>query len=356
MIILKAFKCAINKISTIIVINVFLIVIPWVCYANFVKPPFKIDQSQFPPLSDSYIQPNEWFDGVYENDVGQLSGAMISVGTFRAFQKILYGNFKWAIIVDIDPAVAHFNELNYNAITQAKSLKQYLENFPEFYSSQYGVEPKGFHFGVATKEFRRSHSLFDYVEKDIGESIYFVSGKDDPQNSKYFKPFFFSNEKQFQLMKSKLNATNIMSIIGSFTDPKLAHKLNQFLLSQGLSLSLLDLSNVMDYVLPENVSSTERIQFTKGLRGFLQNLSFTSIAKVIFTSSIPGKEIPILQRTLHFSSTEENDDTFRYYKSTPQKLLDILSGGTASADDPKILTLADFPKNQPRKLKCNAVF
>lgn len=331
---------------------IFLTVLAQNALATFLQPDFDVDLSVFPRLSEHYIQPNEWFDGLYEAEVKDLSGAMISTGTIRAFQKILYGNFEWAIIVDIDPVVAKFNELNYQAITQSKSLRQYLENFPDHYFTKYGVMPKGVDLAMVdiSEEFIKNHPLYQYMVKELGESIPLLSGKDDPQFAKYFKPFFFSSEAQFQKMRLKLETTKILHIVGSFTDPKLAVKIQKQLDSQKTSLSLIDISNIMDYILPTKFTKENRDQYTIGLRKFLEKLKFASGAKAIFTTSF-GEEVPILKTKLNFSEASENEDTFRYYSARPRALIDILyTSKMPKADDIQLLTLKDF-SGKKRKLK-----
>lgn len=346
----------IGKILTIFVITAFSLVIPCRTFAAFFQQPFGFNPSQFQPLEKHFIEANEWFDGIYREDIKNSTGALVTVGTFRAFQKIHYGNFGWAVIVDVDPVVAEFNELNYKAILQAKNLREYLRNFPTFYVFKYNVWPKGFSEGGENKSFKERYPLYQFMEEKLNDSVFFVSGKDDSQNAKFFKPFFFDSEVQFQLMKSKLASTHILSITGSFTEPLLATKIQEFLTSKNTAISVVDISNVMDYILPRDNARSKENPFVAGMIEFIEKLNLTEKAKLLFTSFFV-EQIPVLKRRLGPIGFVQNDDGFTYYRSTSKGILEILADeGPSEKESVRLLDLKDFRFSTSRVNSCRLFY
>ena len=106
----------------LISIIISLLIVATVSQATEVGSPFHPPKNNLPTLESHSIFVNEWFDAIYKGQTAKMDGAAITVGTFRAFQKVLYGNFSWMFVIDVDPMVKRFNQLNYDAVTQSASL------------------------------------------------------------------------------------------------------------------------------------------------------------------------------------------------------------------------------------------
>lgn len=291
---------------------------------DIVEVPFGKVKGKLPTLDQSYIFPNEHFDSVFRSHTKGLKGAGVTTGTFRAFQRILYGSFSWMFIVDIDPDVAPFNRLNYEAIMSAPSLREYLKNFPESFKDRYGKYPPGYdrenYYGDKTSQF----PLYQFINEHVGDD-----GLVKPyrSNRKYLEAFFFNSEAQFQALKRKLRKTNIVLIDGSLTSLELAIKIRSFLKREGIEVSLLDLSNVMDYILANSgnkVTAKNRQQAAR-LAEFIQTLPFSKAAKLFFTIT-QARINPIYQSWLRLDGTPVGNDSFRYYVTTPDDVIPVLQG------------------------------
>lgn len=152
--------------------------------ASVIELPFQSDNRKLPTLDSHFIFPNEWLGAIYKNEIEKMNGVAITTGTFRAFQEILHGNFTWVIIVDVDPLVMSFNRLNYAAILSAKTLKEYLENFPGFYEEQYGRYPP--EYDASIMDYSNSdtrHPLFKLVHERF-ETDGLISPRDYPAASR----------------------------------------------------------------------------------------------------------------------------------------------------------------------------
>lgn len=286
-------------------------ILPLSARAEMVPPPFPPTQREFPVLEGHYIYPNEWFDAAYKESVEGLTGVAVTTGTFRALQRVLYGNFDWMFVVDIDPKVTEFNRLNYEAIMQAGSRREYLENFPSFYQDEFGtLPPKG-----------KNLPLLNFMNAS-GQDGALISARDLPEEKRRLNQFYFNNDRLFLALKRKLKSTKTVFLKDDLTSLELAEKLAAFLKQEGLHVTLLDISNIMDYVIAEGgVINARTKRAAARMADFIETLRLRTSDTVLFTTMLDND---VYRKLLNGDDFEPMEDTFKYYVGSAQNVVDML--------------------------------
>lgn len=291
-----------------------------VSHAEMVETPFRLSPYRGGGLESQFIQLNEWFDALYKPECEGLTGAAITTGTFRAFQKILYGNFEWVFVIDINPRVLRFNKLNYQTIVEAKSRKEYLENFPDIYQRTFGEYPPDYDSKEGKFGSEKKHPLFEMLSRDNAED-YLISETDFPAGKSFFDQFYFNNDQAFNELQNKLRITKIVFLQQSVTSKVAAIQIASFLNSQHIKISLLDLSNIIDYLLLTPNRTSFDTRRTRQLIEFIRTLPLSEKTKAIFTISLSNSAY---RELLGPDEHGQNVDSFRYFVGTTQNLIDIL--------------------------------
>lgn len=294
---------------------------PLTIHARIVPVPFEPPSGGLPLLEDRFVSVNnEWFSALFQAESEKMNGAAFTTGTFRAFQQILYGNFDWVFIVDVDPLVRQFNQLNHDAILNAGSRREYLENFPGFYLEEYGKSPPN--YDSETEKFTDNfpRPLFDFLKtQDLDNTL--VSSRDYPDGKRYINKFYYNSDRAFAELQGKLRETNVVLIVGSVTSPELAEAIGLFLKQKRSGLALLDLSNIMDYTLAAQGEVTRKSKAVSAqLAKFIEALPFKRNGKIFFTTTLENQ---VYTKLFGPPDAGIHDDSFRYFIASPKDAIEI---------------------------------
>jgi len=291
--------------------------------AAVMATPFPLKPYRGEQIEGQFVFMNEMFDALYRPATSSMRGAGISTGTMRVFQKILYGNFKWFFVVDINDRVKAFNELNAQTILNS-TRKEYLENFPDSYWGTYGVFPPGYDQAMSQYTDGKARPLFASLHSD---ERYLPSRRDAEEMGWSLDQMYFNSDQAYAEMQRKLRSTKLVSITNTVTSAEVAEKIAAFLKEQRVPLDLVDLSNIMDYVIKDRAQSQLVADFIRIL----------APSKVFFTISLPDRE-PYQRLLGNELEIGQNIDTFRYYVSSPESFIELVENRPAfSGTKPQLL-------------------
>ncbi|MDH4467256.1 MAG: hypothetical protein QE271_04290 [Bacteriovoracaceae bacterium] len=296
--------------------------------------------------------PNEVFDFVYRDELKELDGIFLGVGTFRVWQRAGYGNFKLVVFVDLEPSITAFNFHIYQQLQVSQTRVQFLQNI----------------FGIDNvDEFK---SIFDNIDRISNNSdlnakmINLIDESNiDPtrklfSNKKVLKKlaneFFdylkiinrnpigklnniFLNDADFLTFREKIINKNVLFLRSEIQNLDLWPELVTYF-SQNLASTIpieqlthaVDFSNIADWMLSRNVGLSERMN----VAGLLQLLEGKSTkesdnVKFLYTLGYPRDDEP-LQPLPTLSEKDKLD--FYYFISNGFEAIQALNLGPTRTD------------------------
>lgn len=250
--------------------------------------------------SSVYILPNEHHFYHFNSVLHGQSGALISVGTFRAFHAASQGDFSHAIILDYSDAVVDFNVGFLKLILASRDRLEFLawllgdpgfrKIFADFEEDRMGVSQLNYEieWALKTDSYRRAQITREYFPRAM--SLPISNFSDTLSNMAYsfaaavlkiYKdPFrrrqsFLGSDEAFEKLKNLAERRRIYVVHGSLSGRKTMPELARLLRQHEVPLSVLDVSNSFKYI----AGVHEETQFLKNIKGF----HYSPQAKVLFT-------------------------------------------------------------------------
>jgi hypothetical protein len=320
--------------------------------------------------SGEYIVPNEEQTHLYKREIENISGILVSVGTFRTLFNAVMGDFSHIVMLDYDELATRFNYWNLNLIykLQESGLDSEMQRYT-YLSILYNRLPESRFLWTLSHlkrdDYSKLNQLLSELEEnspkldvsllppeiqesagaiiDIFQHRSVMTGRSLEDN--FNKPFIdmrlalsLLNEDEDAsavcYWKTDANRTKLQTLIvdnkitviqGSISGSQtLLHLSNVLEKKQGIAV--LDLSNALEYVLTQEDTS----------RQFAENLSrlpFTRDARLFFTVHTRAKPFLFLSpehgRTIVKFSSQDGWNYFSVnYSSISDRILEHFSGET----------------------------
>lgn len=188
---------------------------------------------------EGFIVPNEAGYLSYAPHLKNKNGVLISVGTFRAFQAAVMGDFSYIFLLDYAAEVVQFNKQIIDIIKKSSTRSNFLNLL--FRSSRViekienGNESLLFH----DSNLNQKSNMFKFLKKIIqyynDETTYGAN--------------FLTSDIYFNKLKNLINADKVILINGSLSGKETISELSLLLKERNLEVSVLDVSNAKDYII-----------------------------------------------------------------------------------------------------------
>ncbi|MEK6705020.1 MAG: hypothetical protein AAB116_17060 [Candidatus Poribacteria bacterium] len=200
----------------------------------------------------SSISPNElnFYNSAHQDVSG---GALISVGTFRALNNAATGDFLEIYLLDVNESVVHFNAKHLELIARSANRYAYLSNL--YHDPKVGEAIKAFDEGRATGK-----KVGDKISRAINklkrlkiepfqmQDGYVYSMHRIIQDTNTYHSSFLGSDKYFGQLKKLVDSKRIFAVPGSLSGRHVMAWLGKRLQKRGVHVSVLDISNVLDYM------------------------------------------------------------------------------------------------------------
>ncbi len=278
----------------------------------------------------SYIAPNEFANYVqfkalsrYNDGVPDTPRAVISVGTFRAFNLAASLRRDYLLSLDFAPGVTAFNRALAKVICKY-SRRQFLDILlslsPEPNLNRF--EERGY-FNSQIKQFIKKKSLAQAPATDADLQFILETLNDPNHHSRFYQSLlessrsderwaanFWGSEKGYVHLQKIIKAGHFVAVTGSLSGTTSLASMGRFLAQQNLIASEVDVSNALEPI----VNS----EHARGIRAFVVNLKQLPMDKnsrVLLTVNSYGVDF-----------TEERPVDQWYYKVfTPEQIENSLS-------------------------------
>lgn len=248
--------------------------------------------------SGEYIKPNEFSPLFYQKIIALAKNTLISVGTFRSVINFTLGSFHKAVFLDIDEAICEFNRHHLDLIKEIASIEglspfeqrcQYLaalhvqwlpkdivttsikiadllEKLKVLPQNLAGLPPRPrtiveemLHQGIKLNQTNPCNWL-----TDIAKSL--ADFKHDESSS----PYYWEDDEQWVRLVSAIKEERISIIQANVAGEEAMPSLAKYLSEHNEKVSVIDISNVPDYLLRSHVdtfiSNVERLPLDSEFR------------------------------------------------------------------------------------------
>lgn len=277
-------------------------------------PPKLFDGISYRPPNDDpsdftrghYYVPNEASTYLYDRFLNGQKGAIVAVGTHRGFELASRGDQKYLILMDIDAGIVEWNEYQIKILKTSATPKQFIANFlgdPDLFTNYPKID-EYFEAEDTTRllsEFSRL-TLPKVSAVELDKRIkYLLHGFPNEQygvlsihSPNPRRSSFLWDPERYQRIRVMALEGRIVCVHGSLAGPEFT-VINQRLAAAGIRVSLLDVSNVPDYILHQYLFHLElmkpddpRIKIALALPGLfragLATVPWTDDAQVLFTT------------------------------------------------------------------------
>lgn len=235
------------------------------------------------PWSHSYyIVPNERGYFLFQNANAGKKGALVSVGTFRSLSATAYGNFSHAVWMDANLKTVEFNQKQIEALKRSHSFAEFLAVLGETPKAIDVIERliksdyADFRARSADEErLRKEHYRGDPNQKQIHEYVREIL------NLAMYSPAelkHLASPDVFGRIKALADQGRIYALAGDLSGPETVRRLSDLLRAHHISVGILDVSNVPDYIF-----GIETLGNIEGYVKNLRELPFAQNARVNFT-------------------------------------------------------------------------
>ncbi len=236
-----------------------------------------VDQDEAMPF-ESYIAPNEYHNYLMEACLPKEGGALISVGTFRALNVFSSGKLSHLIMLDVAAPTVAFNKVNLQLIAKAEDRWQYLsllltgegnpflENrarkgeitFSEFVTKLYSPVRRDL---VTSWEKNLEIPFTDEMRTSLDSVVrrYFcadlISSFPMYEAGGTLEKSFLGNDERFNTLKRLISEDKVTVVTGNLAGEKTMSSLNRLFREKDVKVAAVDVSNVPDYLEPEQAKA-----------------------------------------------------------------------------------------------------
>lgn len=217
---------------------------------------------------EGFIVPNE--DGYlsYAPFLKNKNGVLISVGTFRAFQAAVMGDFSYVFLFDYAAEVTQFNQMLIDLIKVSENRRDFLNLL--FRSSRVieNIESGNENLLMKQSDLNEKSNLYKFLRKLV--QFY----KDSTTSGANF----ITSDVYFEKLKKLAIKNKLVIMNGSLSGSETLSELSLLLRERKLEVSAFDISNAKDYIIAN-----------KGLSAYYRNLKripWSSDAQVLWSVSV----------------------------------------------------------------------
>lgn len=228
-----------------------------------------------------YIVPNELNFFEFSGDLKGMTGVLVAVGTFRALFDAGAGNFEEVYLLDSDRDVNKFNNEQLNLIARSKNRADYI--------SQLFADPR---VGAVISMYDSGNRSLKSVQTYLKSVLASVHRRDYPHffsepsgflevmadilvTEESYRNSFLGSDAHFNRLQDLVRKRKIYVTPANLAGGRVIDWLGNDLEARGLSVSVLDVSNSLEYIRQD-----------QKLRTYLKNilkLPWTRDAKVLST-------------------------------------------------------------------------
>lgn len=253
----------------------------------------------FPKISEDgggngkgFIVPNEDEYYLFHPSIAHKTGALISVGTFRAFQDASIGNFSHVILLDYASEVVRFNRQFVELIQTSTNRIDFLtrlarhESARKIFENLESEKISSVSYWHQMRDLLRAHpqSHPPRLPSDALVNRMFVEQMDAFEFSTTLlldfyprqKPGFLTQDHAFEKLQKLVSENRISVIHGNLAGVITLQDIARFLRQSDVSVSILDISNAFPYI----YEARQESYFFENLL----HLPFSQDAQVLFTS------------------------------------------------------------------------
>ncbi|MEK7355273.1 MAG: hypothetical protein AAB250_02410, partial [Bdellovibrionota bacterium] len=228
----------------------------------------------------AFINPNEPGFSAFAEITRQRTGALISVGTFRALMLGSYGHFQEIVLFDFDATIVEFNRRQIEALKISESLAEFFANLVERPADvalfQRAIEGEAKARHEILQPPLKSSTELGYRADDYVSSVFNLFDHDDGSG-------FLKNGRAYLRLRRLAIEGRMHAVQGDLAGRETLKAIGKLLERNRIQVGMLDVSNSPYYILnPRNGN------LAPAYAANLASLPWAKNAVVNFTTEVHG--------------------------------------------------------------------